>query len=219
MTGPQGALLTESVHRRLREEVLSGVLLPGAPLSVPALAARLEVSRSPVRESVQQLIHEGLAVHTPRAGARVATLDDEAMRAVLQVREVLDGLAAGQATARATLADVAGLREVLAEQERLLGSPADQRRDAELDLAFHTAVRSLAGNAPLSAALLRLDTQAHLHRSDMWAHDLDRRLALAEHRLVVERIEAGDVVGADAAARAHVAGLLVRLSRRPAAPA
>ena len=59
--GGEGALLTQSVVRRLRDEIFAGQMAPGTPLSVPGLAARLEVSRSPVREAVQQLVVEGLA--------------------------------------------------------------------------------------------------------------------------------------------------------------
>jgi DNA-binding GntR family transcriptional regulator len=209
-----GDLLADSVHRRLQEEILAGALAPGTSLSVPALAARLAVSRSPVREAVLRLMHEGLAVHTPRAGARVATLDEETVRGVLEVREVLDGLAARRAAPAATVADLDLLRGMVAEQERLLAGPADESRDTRLDVDFHTTVRALARNAPLSGALQRLDTQAHLYRSDIWSDDRNRRLAAAEHRRIVDALEAGDERGAEEAARAHVAGLRVRMTRR-----
>ncbi|MCA0144051.1 GntR family transcriptional regulator [Blastococcus sp. LR1] len=210
-----GALLTETVLRRLREEVLDGSLPPGAALSVPALAARLEVSRSPVREAVQQLIHEGLAVSTPRSGARVATIDDSTMRSLLAVREVLDGLAAREAVGHATAADIGVLRGMLAEQERLLDADVEARRDAELDLAFHSLVRHLARNVPLATTLHRLHVQGHLYRSATWDHAEDRRFAVAEHRRIVDAVEAGDAAGAEVAARTHVAAVCVRLMRRP----
>jgi len=210
-----GSLLTETVHHPLREEIFTGTLAPGAPLSVPALASRLDVSRSPVRESVQQLIHEGLAVYTPRAGARVAVLDDRTMRSLLEVREVLEGLATRQAVAHATVADLAELRGMLVEQEAALGEPADPRRDQDMDMAFHTRIRVLSGNAPLEDSLRRLHLQGYLYRSATWGQDRDRRFAVVEHRRMLEAIEAGDAAGAEAAARAHVGGLCVRLMRRP----
>ncbi|SIR93348.1 GntR family transcriptional regulator [Williamsia sterculiae] len=208
-----GALLTQAVLRQLRDEIFDGRMAPGTPLSVPGLAARLEVSRSPVREAVQQLVVEGLADYTPRIGAKVAVLDASMLRQVFEVREVLDGLAARQATARVTHADVDGLWTQVRRQEGLLTAPPDHRRDADLDLDFHTAVRSLSGNGPLCDALLKLDTQAHLYRSDMWAHELNRRLAVTEHRRIVAALEAGDADGAQRAAEAHAAGVLVRLLR------
>ncbi len=209
----EGALLTQSVLRRLRHEIFAGDMAPGAPLSVPGLAARLEVSRSPVREAVQQLVVDGLAEYTPRLGAKVAVLDEQTLRHVFEVREVLDGLAARQAASKVTYSEIEELWTHVQRQEELLAGPADRHRDAELDLDFHTTVRALSDNKPLCDALLRLDTQAHLYRSDMWEHDVNRRLAVTEHRRIVTALEAGDAAGAATAAQAHAAGLLVRLLR------
>ena len=213
MTASDGALLTESVHNSLQEMIFNGELLPGSPLSVPALAARLNVSRTPVREAVQQLIYEGLATHTRNAGARVTLLDDDAVKAVFDVREVLDGLAAHNATLIATRATVEQLRKMVQVQREMLDETPDRHRDARLDLEFHTLIRDTARNRPLSDALARLDGQSHLYRSDMWACESNRRLAVGEHERIVAAIEAGDADGARAAACAHVTGLYVR-SRR-----
>ena len=213
MTASDGALLTESVHDMLQEMIFTGELAPGSPLSVPALAARLNVSRTPVREAVQQLIYEGLATHTRNAGARVTLLDDEAVKAVFEVREVLDGLAARNATLNATRATVDQLRKMVQIQRELLDDAADPHRDAKLDLQFHTMIRDTARNRPLSDALARLDGQSHLYRADMWTGEVNRRLAVGEHERIVSAVEAGDAERARAAACAHVAGLYVRSQR------
>lgn len=213
MTSSDGTLLTESVHDSLQEMIFSGELPPGSALSVPALAAQLNVSRTPVREAVQQLIYEGLATHTRNAGARVTLLDDEAVHAVFEVREVLDGLAAHNATLIATRATVEQLRKMVQVQRELLADAPDRHRDAKLDLQFHTLIRDTARNRPLSDALARLDGQSHLYRSDMWTTELNRRLAVGEHDRIVAAIEAGDAAGARSAACAHVAGLYVRTRR------
>lgn len=213
MTASERALLTDSVHDALQEMIFSGESESGSPLSVPALAARLKVSRTPVREAVQQLIYEGLASHTRNAGARVASLDAQTLKSVFEVREVLDGLAAYNATLTATHETVAHLRKMVEVQRELLGDPADSRRDATLDLQFHTLIRETANNRPLGEALSRLDGQSHLFRSDVWTADLNRRLAVTEHERIVAAIEAGDAEGARTAACAHVAGVFVRTQR------
>ncbi|CAN7225508.1 GntR family transcriptional regulator [Mycolicibacterium frederiksbergense] len=213
MTSSEGALLTESVHSALQEMIFSGELQPGGPLSVPALAARLNVSRTPVREAVQQLIYEGLATHTRNAGARVTLLDEETVKSVFDVREVLDGLAAQNATLNASRGTVEQLRKMVQVQREMLDEAPDRFRDAKLDLEFHTLIRDTARNRPLSDALARLDGQSHLYRSDMWTAELNRRLAVGEHERIVAAIEAGDAEGARAAACAHVSGLYVRTRR------
>ncbi|MFE3192038.1 GntR family transcriptional regulator [Nocardia sp. NPDC059240] len=213
MTEPDGELLGPTVHRQLRQLVLSGELEPGAPLSVLALSARLGVSRSPVREAVQQLISEGLAVTVPHAGARVAVVDDERIREVLAVRAVLDGLAASCAATRLTESDLGKLTAILATQERFLRDNTDPARDTELDLEFHTFIRDRAGNATLASELARLEAQAHLYRGDLWTHPRNRSTALREHRRILDALESGHPADARAAAEAHVCGLITRLDR------
>ncbi|MBF6240054.1 GntR family transcriptional regulator [Nocardia otitidiscaviarum] len=208
------ALLGPSVHRQLRQLVLSGELEPGAPLSVLALSGRLGVSRSPVREAVQQLIYEGLAVNVPHAGARVAVVDDARIRDVLAVRAVLDGLAAAEAASRLTEADLVKLTGMLDAQADNLRGDADPARDTALDLEFHTFIRDRAGNPTLAEELARLESQAHLYRGDLWSHDRNRSTALREHRRILEALESGDPAQARTAAEAHVRGLITRLHRR-----
>ncbi|MGV9410128.1 GntR family transcriptional regulator [Nocardia sp. NPDC003693] len=213
MSEPDSELLGPSVHRQLRGLVLSGELAPGAPLSVLALSARLGVSRSPVREAVQQLIYEGLAVNVPHAGARVASMDDTQIRDVLAVRTVLDGLAAATAATRLTEADLSKLTALLATQEDHLREPADPARDSELDLEFHTFIRERSGNRTLADELARLDAQAHLYRGDLWRHPRNRSIALREHRRILDALESGHAPDARAAAEAHVCGLITRMGR------
>jgi DNA-binding GntR family transcriptional regulator len=208
------ALLGDSVYARLVDRIFTGELPPGAPLSVPALAAEMAVSRSPVRDSVQRLVADGLAVHTPHAGARVVSVDHAEIEGVMAVRELLDGLAAREATIRVDVADVAALRGIVGTQTEQLAQPPDPLAEARRDLDFHTAVRDLAGNRTLSETLHRLDVKAHLYNSGLWADRRAREIAVAEHRLIVDAIEAGDADGAGHAAAAHVAALRVRMLRR-----
>ncbi|MFF3572116.1 GntR family transcriptional regulator [Nocardia jiangxiensis] len=207
------SLLGEAVYKQLLDRIFTGELPPGAPLSVPALAAALDVSRSPVRDSVQRLVADGLAVHTPHAGARVAHVDEREIADVLAVRELLDGYAAREATLRASTSDVRRLAALVEGQQARLAEPADALAEARHDLEFHTAVRDLAGNRALSDALHRLDAKAHLYNTGLWSDEAGRRFAVAEHVAIVHAIEIGDAACAERAAAAHVAALGVRMRR------
>ncbi|WP_308162923.1 GntR family transcriptional regulator [Nocardia alni] len=213
MDGGSEALLGEAVYRKLLDRIFTGELRPGAPLSVPALASELDVSRSPVRDSVQRLVADGLAVHTPHAGARVAHVDEREIADVLAVRELLDGYAAREATLKATASDVRRLVTLIEGQQARLAEPADALGEARRDLEFHTAVRDLAANRALSDALHRLDAKAHLYNSGLWSDEEGRRFAVAEHTAIVHAIQIGDAATADRAAAAHVAALAVRMRR------
>jgi DNA-binding GntR family transcriptional regulator len=198
-------LLGDTVHTALLARILDGRLPPGTPLSVPALAAELGVSRSPVRDSVQRLVAEGIAVSAPHAGAKVATVTAEDLSEVFRVREVLDGLAAAEATERVDRDGLTRLAALVAAEEEALGQDPDPARDAGMDLQFHAAVRELSGNATLADTLRRLEVRAHLSGAGLWA---DQR-----HRELLAAVQAGDVAAARGAAAAHVAALGVRLRR------
>nr|WP_237417929.1 GntR family transcriptional regulator [Actinomadura rayongensis] len=207
-------MLGDVVYTKLVDRIFTGELQPGAQLSVPALAGELDVSRSPVRDAVQRLIAEGLAVHVPNAGARVAFVDEETIAQVMTVRRLLDEHAAREATERATEADVAHLRALIGHQASQLEDEPHPLIDARNDLEFHTAIRDLARNPTLSEALHRLDTKAHLFNSGLWADQRNRRIALDEHRRIVAAIEIGDADEAARAAAAHVSSILIRMRRR-----
>ena len=86
--------LRDVVFNTLREAILKGELKPGERLMELQLAAKLGVSRTPIREAIRMLEQEGLAVTIPRKGAEVARMTEKDMEDVLQIRDALDELAA-----------------------------------------------------------------------------------------------------------------------------
>lgn len=210
------ALLVERIHLELRERIMTARLPSGAQLSVPALAREFGVSRSPAREAVQQLIADGVATHTPYAGARVALVDDERLAEVFAVRRELDGLAAKLAAAAITDTAMRSLRASLERQRKRLAEPADEIEDRMLDLRFHAVIREASGNSLLGETLERMEVLSHLYRSAMWNDDRNRRFAFDEHERIVEAVDRGDATSARDASQAHVDAVLHRMLRRPA---
>src|SRR5579875_1256952 len=92
--------IADAVYERIRDAIFTGALPPDARLSVPALADRLGVSRSPVREAVMRLIHDRLAVEEPRRGAVIARIEPADLIHIYEVREALEGLAVSLAARR-----------------------------------------------------------------------------------------------------------------------
>ena len=85
--------LRDVVFNTLRRAILKGELKPGERLMEIALAERLGVSRTPVREAMRKLELEGLVVMIPRRGAQVAKISEKNLRDVLEVRRSLEELA------------------------------------------------------------------------------------------------------------------------------
>ena len=79
--------LRDVVFNTLRQAILKGELKPGERLMEIALAERLGVSRTPIREAMRKLEQEGLVVMIPRRGAQVANITEKDLNDVLEVRK------------------------------------------------------------------------------------------------------------------------------------
>src|SRR5262245_31896745 len=123
--------IVDTVQDTLREAILSGSLRAGEQLSVPELARRLNVSRSPVREAVLGLVAQGLAVEQPRRGVVVATIAPDDLVAIHEVREFLEAGAARLCAQRIDEAGVERLKKIIAEQQRAV-------KDHDADGYFRT---------------------------------------------------------------------------------
>ncbi|HEX5571243.1 MAG TPA: GntR family transcriptional regulator, partial [Ktedonobacterales bacterium] len=154
----ESASLRERVYRALRDALVAGELAPGERLRDQELAARLGVSRTPVREALQRLEDEGLVETAPRALTRVAPLDAVAARESFPVVAALHALGARHGVARLSAADIAEMR---AANEELAGAiaaldPATVRRAIAADDRFHGVLLRAAGNGEITRALERL---------------------------------------------------------------
>jgi DNA-binding GntR family transcriptional regulator len=197
--------LVEEATQALRDAILSGRLTSGTRLRQTELAARLAISRTPIREALGRLQQEGLVEILPAAGVRVAVLDLEEAAELYDVREVLDGLAARLAARRASAPALAALEKLLARMTRSLDR-GDANQWFPAHVAFHDAIFRAAGNARLQAmsSVVRLSIQ-HFH--PLLLRTANRLPdALREHRAIFEAIAARDDAEAERRARAHIAG-------------
>jgi DNA-binding GntR family transcriptional regulator len=138
----------DTVYERLREAILTGEIEPGEKLSVPALAQKLAVSRSPIVAAVQRLTQDGLAVEEPRRGAVVTIISVPELIRLYEIREVLEGLAARLAAERATEENIAGMAAVLERHEAAV-NPDDQQTRMLENVNFHRLIRDAAQHPEL----------------------------------------------------------------------
>ena len=196
--------LVDEATRTLRNGILNGRLSDGTRLRQTDLADQLRISRTPIREALVRLQDEGLVELLPGGGVRVKLLNPEEAVELYDLREVLDGLAARLAAARATAATRARLERALGRMAQCL-----ERRDANqwfpAHVAFHEEIFRAAGNARLLAlgTVVRLSIR-HFHPLLLrTAHRLED--AWREHRAIFEAIVARDAERAETLARAHIA--------------
>jgi DNA-binding GntR family transcriptional regulator len=173
-------------------------------LSVPELARQLNVSRSPVREAVLQLVADGLAVERSRRGVVVNQVAAADLFEIHQIEESLAGLAAGLCAARVTEAFLEAMREVL-EEQAVAVQGQDAQRYRLTDGRFHALIAGHCGNRRLEHFLTLLRAELQLGLGVVARDPAHLTRGLAEHRKVLRALERRDAVAAEAAMRTHVA--------------
>ena len=202
-----GISLSRQAFQRLREQIVTLKLPPGAPLQESALVEELGLGRTPIREALQWLACQGLVVLQPRRGAFVANIGVTDLQQLFELRQELEGYAAALAAGRATADDVAGLEQILAD----LDEAGDTQAHIEVDRAFHHALARSTHNKFLRSTLSRL----YYLNLRLWYLVLDRigpmHRAVEQHRAVVTAIKDHDSQKAEAAIRKHIADFQERI--------
>lgn len=206
--------LAEQAYMTLRKAILDHELAPGTRLSVPGVAEQLGVSRSPAREAIARIAYEGLAYLQPNKGAIVADLDVASLVEIYEVREVLEGLACRLASQRMSADGATELRDLLSQHTAAVDA-GDVEHHYELDMQFHARIRELAGNSRLTVQLELLQQQIRLAMYTTHRSPGGMPLAVTEHRRILDALESGDPVLAEAAGRSHIARLLRDLTAAP----
>ncbi|MBI0539423.1 GntR family transcriptional regulator [Roseomonas sp. KE2513] len=204
------ARVVDETVAALRQAILSGDLRPGQKLSVPALALRLGISRSPVREAVLALTAEGLAVESRRRGVVVTELGPKETDAIHEARGPLEGFATRLAAERGPVDLGERLDAILAEQAEAVAA-GDEDGYFRTNAAFHRAIAAACDNAEIHRLLLSLEGRMALALRQVAARPGHRESGLEEHRKVVAAIKARDGSGAETAMRAHLAATRQRV--------
>ena len=192
---PQG----RETYGRLLEEIRTGQLRPRMRLTETELAARLGISRTPVREALRQLEADGLVTHVPRVGAAVRALDYSEVMELYEMRCVLEGTAARLAARAASDIELSELAAIDAEMAGA-GGP----RLAELNRLFHLTLLDAAKNRFLSRAMNGLQ-KTLLILGPSTLEEADRQAAAQqEHARIMAALMARDGAAAETAMRSHI---------------
>ncbi len=206
-----GRLLADTAYAQLSEGILRNELPPGTSLAVRELSQQLGISRSPVREAVQRLIYDGLADYRGRRGTVVSSIGISEFVALLDVREVLEGLAARMAVGLATNGELEQLEQHHNEFSRITrGSDGSTSLFVEHDMTFHRLIREMTRNKELATILGRSQARAHLSMHSLWVGGQNVEAVRSEHGDICASIVARDPDQAAAAAQRHIAALRAR---------
>ena len=195
--------LHDEVAHRLREEIFDGDLAPGSFLDEAALCARLQISRTPLREALKVLTAEGLLRHEPRRGCFVAEVTDKDLDDIFPVIALLEGRCAFEAARNATDAEL----DALEAMHQRLARCAKARRINDYyaaNYAIHEAIIAMADNRWLAQVIGDLRKILKLARLQTLQVPGRLEQSLSEHLAVFAALKARDSEGAEAAMRTHL---------------
>ena len=195
--------LREEVVRRIRAAIVYGELGPGTIHSAPALAARLGVSITPVREALIELSHRGMVVQVRNRGFRVVEHTAEDLDAALELRALVEIPMTGRVAGRLD-------RAAVAHFEQLVAAGLEAARTQELasfldvDRRFHLGLLRRAGNEHVVSTVDRVLDQLRL----AIFREPRQGASLADvadgHREILDAIVAGERARTERAVRDHL---------------
>jgi DNA-binding GntR family transcriptional regulator len=196
----------EATYQRLKRDIMEGIYTPRQRLIETDIAPILGVSRATLRAALIRLQHEGFVEIQPNRGAQVRAFSVEEATRILQVREVLEGLAAGLAADKATAAQLAELHDIVVEMDNTLTAD-DLLGHLPLVGRFHQHVIEIAGNEFIEQFLSMLRAPLIRHQFRVILVPGRKDESLAEHREILTYLEQRDATGAEQAMRRHIAAL------------
>jgi DNA-binding GntR family transcriptional regulator len=199
--------LKDKAYSAIKDAILSLRLEPGAAIVETTLAEQLGISKTPVRDALQELEREGFVTRAFFKGTYVTDVTMKDIREVFQLRAVLEGLAARIATPLFSDDELQAVAGHL-EQARLALERGDLLRCSERGQKMHHAIRQKPDNERLAVIIGNLDD--HLRRFRGLSDQISGRLnkSLVEHDRVLAALRQRDPDAAEQAMRDHLFSVL-----------
>lgn len=209
LNGFEGTL-SNRVYLSLRDAILTLEYNPGQILRKQQVCEALDVSRSPVSEAVARLANEGLVTILPQAGTYVSRFSMDEIRESAFLREALELAAVEHLAPVITHDQIRRLKRNLRVQEALI-EDGDEAGFYEMDAEMHLMLLNFTGFRRLAKMADTVWLQVSRARRLILPQPGRVADTLAEHRRIVDALEAGDTDAARSATRHHLRQLLTHL--------
>jgi DNA-binding GntR family transcriptional regulator len=198
-------------YTSLKQAVLSGAFRPGEVVTLRALASRLAIGDTPVREAVKRLISEGAFEGLPNRSARVPLLDRREIQQILDLRILLESNAAALAAQNITLHQIEQLRALHTAMGTAVAAD-DSIAYGKCNMAFHFEIYRIADNKTLATLIealwLRMAPFVSRTRSLMTSDPEHAwRVACGTHEALLTAMQTRDAEGARTAMRDDLSAL------------
>jgi DNA-binding GntR family transcriptional regulator len=194
----------EVAYERIKDAIQHAGLEPGEPLSELQLSKLLGISRTPVREALQQLAQEGMVQVIPGRAVTVASRSVKDVLDVVHMRTLLEPELARLAAENASESQIEALQDAINRMEAALPDD-DYAAWSKADKVFHDTINQACPNPLLGETVVLLRNRVH-HLANTDSKHNPARLAActAEHREVVDAIAQHNSKAAEQAMRDHL---------------
>ena len=195
--------IRNQVYQILKENICRGEFQPGQWLQENELAAKLAVSRSPVREALRQLVSDGLVVEIPNKGVFVKEFTLRDIEEVFDLRLLLENYAIGRLKNNLT---TSGMEQLMACLSQLEDAHVknDLRLYTSLDEELHGLLISLSGNSLLCVMYERVHAMIQQFRIFSLVSKKRFDESIEEHRGIIHCLIAGKVSEAQSINERHL---------------
>ena len=207
-------LLKDRAYEALKDLILQEVFPPGSFLSERQLAARLEMSKTPIRAALERLESEGLVSVSPQQGILVREISVHEVVDIFDVRIALERFALQKLAGTLSVAQQNDVAKNLNAQQVAFQN-GDVPVFTELDADFHLMLCGFLGNREVVHVMRRLRDRLYRIALQVLRHDVDRiRTSYEEHQQIFEMLVANDGARVADLVEAHLAyGKQVLISR------
>jgi len=196
--------LTSLIFEKIREDILNGRYVSGDKLVEIKLADELGVSRTPVREALKQLELDGLVDNIPNRGVVVKGISKEDIDDILTIRLCIEGLVGQWAAERILDIEIKQLEEIFDLME-FYSLKGDLDKMFELNTKFHETLYQSTKSRYLEGVLNDFQLFIKTARNNSLRSEGRMKIALEEHRVIVDALKNHDVDGTRNALVRHIA--------------
>jgi DNA-binding GntR family transcriptional regulator len=198
----------DTVFQMLRQSILDQTFAPGSRLQLDELAAKLDVSVTPIKDAINRLAAEGLVEVKPRSGTFVSQISVEELAESLEMRCAIEYFAARAVVQRATADDLRELGLLVEDLDRPIETNEERVVHEQKNRELHERVVSLAGNRKMLEYYRSLNTHISMARvhytSEAWKSRLEQERR--EHHEILRCIERRDANALADTLRDHIQG-------------
>ena len=190
-SGIKRETMHQAAYKQLKHAILSGKLTPDDFYTENDFAQVLNISRTPVREAVKDLIHDNLLFSVPRKGLKVREFTESEVEQIFLVRKAIESQVVGQLLKTITEGQISFLEKLIEDQERAIEA-GDRIAFIRLDQRFHHRMIRFIHYELIEDLIIKLHNMTRLIGHQAIEKKGRTEEVIREHRRILEALKKGD---------------------------